>query len=479
MTIRLRLTLWYASVLALVLAAVGAGTFALLSHALRESTDRSLVDLADAFTAVLADEEQEYPNLDAADVIAEAVSEFRYSDRRVALFGAEGGVVAASEPPSLRGATEAVALPPALEIRAAWTTEGRVFRTLASGPDGARMVAQPVSLRGRAFLAVAVGSLRDEAEMRRTLGWLLLWMVPAALLLASGGGYLLARTALAPVDAMGREAAEIDAGRLHARVSAPRARDELGRLAYTFNALLDRLERAFEQQRRFMADASHELRTPVAIIRGEADVALSRPDRDPASLHESLRVVGEEGRRLSRIVEDLFTLARADAGQHPLVPSDLYLDELAEECVRAYQSLAVDRGVHTFCRSPGEVSFRGDEALLRRMVLNLLDNAAKHTGPGGRVEVIVTSDPGSVRIEVADTGSGIPDAARPHVFERFYRADVARTRASGGAGLGLPIARWIAEAHGGSLELTDTGPRGTTFLVILPRDGMPLAGPAR
>lgn len=222
-----------------------------------------------------------------------------------------------------------------------------------------------------------------------------------------------------------------------------------------------------------MADASHELRTPVAIVRGEADVALSREDRDPASLRESLRVVGEEGRRLSRIVEDLFTLARADAGQHPLVPADLYLDELVEECVRAYQSLAAERGIRLSCRSPVEVAYRGDEALLRRMVLNLLDNAPKHTASAGSVEVALTSAPGAVRIEVRDTGSGIPPAARAHVFERFYRADVARTRARGGAGLGLPIARWIAESHHGSLVLADTGPHGTTFVASLPYDGEP------
>ena len=205
------------------------------------------------------------------------VSEFRYADHRVALFGTGQTLVAASEPPSSRQGPNAPPLPSTAVVRAGQTAGVRGFRTLAAGKDGTRVVTQPATISRQQYVAVAVGSLRDEAELRRTLGWMLLLMVPTALLLASGGGYLLARAALAPVEAMGREAAQID---LHARVSSPSAHDELGRLADAFNARLDQLESAFEQQRRFMADASHELRTPVAIVRGEADVALSK-DRDP------------------------------------------------------------------------------------------------------------------------------------------------------------------------------------------------------
>jgi two-component system OmpR family sensor kinase len=467
-SIRLRLTVWYASVLGVVLVVVGTTIYVLLSHALGERTDHSLVELADAFIAVLDGEAKENPHLDIQGVAAEAVSEFRYGERRVALYALDGRLIAAADPPPTRRRAAIVPLPSAGEVRRVAGAHARAFRSVRATDGDTRLVLQVATVRGAPYVAVAAGSLRNDAELRRTARWLLLLVVPAALLLASSGGYLLARAALAPVDAMRREAAGIDARNLHTRVSSGSSRDEIGGLADAFNALLSRLERAFEQQRRFMADASHEIRTPVAIVRGESEVALSGQDRDVASLRESLAVVAEEGRRLSRIVEDLFTLARADAGQHPLVPADFYFEELVEECVRAYRSLAAYRDVRLVCRVPGEVPFRGDEGLLRRMMLNLLDNAAKHTGAGGTVQVTLEVASDGVHITVQDSGGGIPAAARPHIFDRFYRADAARTRAGGGAGLGLPIARWIAEAHGGSLDLTDTGPRGTTFAAVLP-----------
>jgi two-component system OmpR family sensor kinase len=249
-------------------------------------------------------------------------------------------------------------------------------------------------------------------------------------------------------------------------------RSELGRLALTFNELLARLDVSFEQQRRFMADASHELRTPVAIVRGESEVALSQESRSPEEYRESLAILHEEGRRLTRIVEDLFTLARADAGQYGLDPASFYLDETAAECVRAVRSLAARRGVALRHEDGGgEMPMRGDEGLVRRMLLNLLDNAIKYTPAGGEVRVELAREGEAYAIRITDTGVGVPEEARPHIFERFYRADKARSRnggAGGGAGLGLSIASWIAEAHGGRVTLERSGRGGSTFLVSLP-----------
>jgi two-component system, OmpR family, sensor kinase len=272
---------------------------------------------------------------------------------------------------------------------------------------------------------------------------------------------------------MGNAAARLGASNLDERLPVPNSRNELGRLAATFNDLLARLAQSFEQQRRFMSDASHELRTPVAIVCGESEVALSQPDRSPAEYRESLSILHDEGRRLTRIVEDLFFLTRADAGQYHLVAGNFYLDEMVGDCLRAMRSLATARKLELqFSYAEDELAMRGDEALIRRMILNLLDNAIKYTPPAGQVIVDLQRCDDDYAIRITDTGQGIPAESQAHIFDRFYRADTARGRngdADGaGAGLGLAISRWVAELHGGRILLERSDERGTTFFVCLP-----------
>jgi signal transduction histidine kinase len=250
--------------------------------------------------------------------------------------------------------------------------------------------------------------------------------------------------------------------------------DELGRLATTFNRLLDRVDNAFEQQRRFMADASHELRTPVAILRGEADVTLSSDERTREDYRGSLLVVRDAADRLSRTVNDIFLLARVDASQVPTAPMPLYLDELVSDTCRAMRSLAAQRGIALTCDTPGEISYVGDAVLLERLVMNLVDNAIKYSNDGGTVQVRAEQSARCICVTVENGGRGIPPDARPHVFDRFYRVDAARTQpahgggASSGSGLGLAIAKWITELHGGELELTSSEPGRTVFTLRLP-----------
>jgi heavy metal sensor kinase len=294
-------------------------------------------------------------------------------------------------------------------------------------------------------------------------------------LLASIGGYFLARKSLAPVVRMSESAARIGAANLHERLPIINERDELGGLARVINALLARLDASFEQQRRFMADASHELRTPVAIMRSETEVALSQQERSNGELRESLAIVKDETRRLTRIVEDLFTLARADAGQYKLTSKEFYLDELAAEVAHSVRTLVAERELTLQLDATQEMPICGDENLLRRLLLNLLDNAIKHTQRGGAVIISCKREAIRYVITVSDTGVGIPAEAQPHIFDRFYRADSSRLRAeedgaglTSGAGLGLSIARWIAEAHDGTLELLHSSNEGTVFQLILP-----------
>jgi len=297
------------------------------------------------------------------------------------------------------------------------------------------------------------------------------WIIPIALLLASAGGYFLARKSLAPVADMARQARGMGASHLSDRLEVSNPRDELGTLALSFNELLDRLEKSFEQQRRFVADASHELRTPVAILQGETEVSLSRPDRTPAEYRETLSILRDESQRLAHIIEDLFTLTRADAGQYPLQRRELYLDELTADVLRRTRSLAISKGITLTSTIQPELPLQADEDLLRRMLLNLLDNAIKYTPAGGTVDVECRREGGGYVVSVIDTGMGIPAELGSRIFERFFRADKVRSRSEGdtrGAGLGLSIARWIAEAHHGRLELTCSDASGTTFTVYLP-----------
>jgi two-component system, OmpR family, sensor kinase len=346
------------------------------------------------------------------------------------------------------------------------------FRSVHIGRHSYRAYRRNFPIGPQTGTLVVLQSLRPQTEFLETFVETTGVVIPLAILLAGIGGYLLARRSLAPVVQMSSQANRIGAENLHERLQVQNPADELGQLAGSFNQLLNRVNRSFDEQRRFVADASHELRTPVAILCGEAEVTLSQPERTEQEYRESLAILGEESKRLKRIVEDLFTLARADAGQHPLELSDFYLEELVAECTRNVRTLAATKRISVTCEADAELPMHGDQTLLRRMLLNLLDNAIKYTDAGGKVSIRCGAQDGSYRIDVEDSGQGIPIEAQEKIFERFFRADKARSRsegANGGAGLGLAIASWIAAAHGGRLVLARSASEGSTFSVILPK----------
>jgi two-component system OmpR family sensor kinase len=469
---RARLTLWYTGVLALVLVVFAAAAYAYLARAVRERTDQSLADAAHSIASNFAAEfEEDQTDDNAAEEVAR---DFQFQDRQAFIFDEQGRAVASSAAPAggrgRDGWPDAAALTQSLArpVEAA-RRSGRAYSTAHFGVSSVRAYAERTSGHGRTFFVAVAQSRHGQEEELGRVRRAFYVAVPFALLLASLGGYFLARKSLAPVVEMGERAAHINAESLGERLPVGNERSELGRLARTFNELLARLDVSFEQQRRFMADASHELRTPVAIVCGESEVALSQAARSPEEYRESLAILHEEGRRLTRVVEDLFTLARADAGQYSLAPVTFYLDETAAECVRAVRSLAARRGVGLASEHGGEAPMRGDEGLVRRMILNLLDNAIKYTPSGGEVLVELAREDSFYKIRISDTGAGVPEDARPHIFERFYRADKARSRnGGGGAGLGLSIVAWIAEAHGGRVTLERTDKSGSTFRITLP-----------
>jgi|SRR5436190_5358933 len=268
---------------------------------------------------------------------------------------------------------------------------------------------------------------------------------------------------------MNEQTQRISAESLSSRLDVTNSRDEVGRLAATINALLTRLEESFKEQQRFVADASHELRTPLAVLRGETEIALSKT-RNIDEYQESLSLINEEAERLSRIVEDLFILARQPIdAPHVLEKQPLSLNETIKDCARAAHVLASRKGVRLVAENGSpSIVLNGDEDLLKRMILNLLDNAVKYTPVGGDISVELKRQNGNARIVVRDTGIGIPPNDQMHVFDRFYRVDKARSRAQGGAGLGLSIVQWIVDAHEGKITVDSEPGVGTKFTIDLP-----------
>jgi two-component system, OmpR family, sensor kinase len=491
-SIRVRLTLWFTAILALVLVGFAGASYYAVARTANEAIDDSLVNATDTVCAALASEESESEtqpdddtdleddpevSLDWTAVVSEEVHEIPLRSVTCIVLDDRDRVIASAgaSQVSARPGAEA-AYPKHRDIVAVARRDGTAVATVHEGSPSVRVRAVAHDFAGRTIVVLATRSLEDTETALGGIGRAYLVSIPFALLLAAAGGYLFVRESLAPVSAMGDQADAIEASNLDRRL-AVRGSDEFARLASIFNRLLGRLERAFDDQRRFMADASHELRTPVAIVRGESEVSLSQADRSVSDYRESLAIVHHEASRLTRIVDDLFTLARADAGQHPLLRTDFYLDELLSDCARAVRTLAASRELTLRCAVDEEMPFRGDEPLIGRMFVNLLDNAIKHTPKGGAVDVSARRVNSSYVVRLRDTGSGIPPEARDQIFERFFRADRARSRTRPddrtGAGLGLPIARWIAEAHGGTLELVRSDSTGSTFEVALPVEMAP------
>jgi heavy metal sensor kinase len=451
LSLRGRLTLWYTVALMVALTLVAAEILWVIGRLGVRRTDDELAAITSTVINVIDAELLESP--DTGDAAAQALEVASGSRRAIAILAADGSVLAATHAgPNLAEAARA--------------SDAGAARTLA-GEWRLRVVARTFQAGGRAVpLKIAVAeSLADVARERSEVRRAMIIGIPFALLLAAAGGWWIASIGLAPISEMARQAATLSvagAGDL----GNPDRSDEIGVLARAFNGLLARLRAALRTQQQFMADASHELRTPTSVIRVAADVALDRPTRAEAEYRETLAIVRTEAQRLSRLVADMLVLARAEAGGQPLHPTDLYLNDVVGEARRAVSVLAADRQVTLCAGDFPETPFRGDEDLLRQLIANLLQNAVQHTPPGGRVAITMEADGNAIVLRIADEGEGIREADRERIFDRFVRLDAAR--GGPGTGLGLPIARWVAEAHRGSLVLESTGPHGSTFRVTLP-----------
>lgn len=476
-SVRARLTLWYSLWLCLPLVSFALFSYFSFSGALISRTDAFLDDALTVFENELMVERRQIPEVEEA--LRTTVREVQFQDLDIVILTESGQVLARSRREGegrapAGGEDWADDLQPILESLG--EGPGPSLSTLSPSSGGFRVRLQPLSLGDGRFTVAGIYPLAEVEQTLHRIRHLFLVSIPLLILMAGAGAWFLARRSFAPITAMAGRAAEISANTLHERLPVV-ADDELGALAKVLNDLLDRLQESFEQERRFVADASHELRSPTAILRSEADVTLSRSHRTEAEYRESMAVIQDAARRLGKVVDDLFLLARVDGGQVVMSRESMYLDDLVRDTVRLVRPMAEQNGVSVEAGQTVEAPFRGDPDLLGRLLLNLLDNGIKHSPPGARVLVSLAARNGGYEIRVVDSGSGIDPEARSRIFERFFQVDSARSRddptLTSGAGLGLAIGRSIAEMHGGSLDLVDSRPGRTEFSLFLP----PLSGP--
>jgi signal transduction histidine kinase len=450
LSIRARLTLWYCSIVVVVLVAGGVvGAFVQLELAMLRLDDDMARTMA-TLEGVMRTEFGE--GLSLEDSAQEASVEVVVPDRTMVLARTDGTIL------RVWGLPMAQRDVPPLG-RAAFND------TLSLAAGEARVLTHHVEYAGHSYVAAVIAPLASlRAQHAETMGATALGIV-VGLGIAAVGGWFIGRQTLKPLTRMAREARTINEHNPTERLTPPPVNDELGDLAMSFNELLDRLASALNFQRQFMADASHELRTPVSVVRTATQVTLSQSGRTNEEYRESLAIIGEQATRLTRLVDAMFLLSRAEAHGIPLQREFLNLDDLLAESARAVRVLAEQRAVNVMTGGDEEVGLTGDDALLRQMVGNLLDNAIRHAAPGGHVTATLERSANRVTLRITNDGDGIPLEYQSRVFERFVRLG-----ASEGAGLGLPIARWIAGAHGGTLVLENSEPGRTTFAITLPLD---------
>jgi signal transduction histidine kinase len=460
-SIRARLTVWYTGVLVLALLVQGAAVYLLQHQLALADLDRELRQDLETVSHSIAAEFSE--GMTWQEAVDDAMRETLLPERQMAVFcGAE-----------LRGER-----PDGAGARLASVSLGDIHTLeLPSTPEPWRAAAMSLS-SPQAGCRVAVARTMAPVLQTRDIALRAVW---AGLILAAGvaaiGGFWLARRGLRPLTRLAEECETIptlgkgSGQEGQARLTPPGTGDELDRVVDAFNGLLGRLEHLLDTQRQFMADASHELRTPVSVVRNAAEVALNRERRDDEDYREALHIVAKQARRMTHLVDDLFLLARVDAGQRPLTRARVYLDDLLRESVDALALVARGREVTIDAELEPDVEVEGDEHLLRQLLVNVLQNAVSYTRAGTRVAVRLRRRDAVVDVTVSDEGPGIPAEFHERVFERFVRlphTSPSQGAAPAGAGLGLAIARVVAELHGGTLTLLSSDARGSVFSITLP-----------
>ena len=465
MSIRLRLTLWYVSLLAVILIIFSGALYSVLAFSLYNEVDRTLETRAGevqrGVDAALQVQSDIRLLLMRGRFVLPSANVFATPGTYVQIMTPDGTVVSSSE----NLGTQTLSVDSSALNR---VNEGdSVFSNSVVSSVPLRTYTAPLMARDQIVGVIMVAqSIQPVLDTLRRLGTLLVIGILGGLAFASIVGALLARSALAPIDRMTQSAHGIaNAGDLTRRIEQPKTRDEVGRLASTFNEMLTRIEQLFRSQQRFVADMSHELRSPLTTIRGNLDLLKRGAFENNEEREVSLAAIDSESARMQRMVQDLLLLAQADAGVE-IRKQPVELDTLLLDVYR--QTRMTAKGIKVSLGNEDQAQVLGDPDRLKQLFINLVDNAIKYTPNGGEVTLAFERDTEWVRVAVADTGPGIPAQDLPKIFDRFYRVDKARARENGGTGLGLAIVKWIVDAHGGKIAVKSNLGKGTTFTVWLP-----------
>ena len=467
--IRLQVVCWYTAVFTLVLLLAGAAFYHYVENALENSVDTSLQIQAHQIATEIVAGHDTLTIHDATGALSGLSgsqpvdgSFTVQQDTFMRLLNAQGQVV--RETPDSR----MLRIPPQSIIQ---PLQGHPWQGTIRTTAGqeVQFYSQAFTVQGEPILVLQVGqSLEALHTLLHQLVVLLLIVGTLALLVCAISSFVLTRRAFTPVQHLMQTARRIKAGDLRQRVPVPAAQDEIRALAVTLNDMLDTLDQTMTRQRRFVADASHELRTPVAVIRNKTSIALLQPQKRQeyiAVLHE----INAEAERLGHLISDLLALARGDEGHAPFEREAVRLDVLVEATAASLQPLAEGRAVQLTAHAEQPVTLIGDEARLIQVVMNLLENALRYTDAGGQVSLTVQPGLDQVQVIVQDTGIGIEPEHLPHLFERFYQVDPARNSTERGShGLGLSIVAWIVQVHGGTIAVTSQPGQGSCFTVTLP-----------
>jgi heavy metal sensor kinase len=352
-------------------------------------------------------------------------------------------------------------------VRQALSGQDNYLTAMAIDKQAVRLYASTIQSPFSNQIVIVVGQVTTNITgTLATFRYVLLIAIVGVIVLAGLGGLFLAGRVLKPVEQITRTAQKIEESDLSQRITVKND-DELGRLATTLNDMIERLEEAFNRQRQFTADASHELRTPLAIMQAEATLALSK-ERTEADYRKSLETISQESTYMSSVIGKLLFLARSDAGKEQLNFEDVDIKELLTGLSTNIEALAQDKGIKFSVDAQESLIVNGDKVKLRQLFINILENAVRYTPADGAVSVSLVKKDENALATISDTGIGIPPEHLPHIFERFYRVDKARSKADGGVGLGLAIAQYITESHKGTIEVESQVGKGTTFYVTIP-----------
>jgi heavy metal sensor kinase len=466
LSIGVRLTLWYLAIFAVAQIAFGVGMWLILRHNLYDMVDDGLAAQVDDVKSFLEAQKKDASIAKLQEETHEAY-DIEHSGDYLAVYADGAQVIYRS---TFLEAHPAALMPPDQIKRPMMKSrriDGRPFRfTFAK-----------LNINGHVYTMEMGVPAEDAVETLTQFRSYLLMFAPLLMLAAAGGGYWLSRRALSPVDVLVRSAREVSGTNISGRLQKLDTGDELQRLSDTLNEMLDRIESAFLRVTQFTADASHELRTPISLIRTEAELALRR-SRGESEYKESLRHILLEAERTTALIEQLLSMARADSGRETLHLQPVDLRQTLRSVVDGWQQVATIRNLQFSAKiDSSEFYVLGDEMLLRRLADILLDNAFKYTSSPGSVHLSLEAKDESAAILVQDSGVGIEEEDQSKIFERFYRVDKARSRAQGGAGLGLAIAQWIVTQHHGSIGVQSHPGRGTTFRVELPMIASPVRNP--